>query len=125
MTYLVFAGDEDAEWHVEQGELTRALLRDWPNAEIQEPTPSDAGLDGRGLRWTCRIGDGEVEAWLNKEGTCFYIDGELRGAASVAAWFRGLMPQSVEFAMCDDSYSFHLVIEDGSSAFDIAESIPD
>ncbi|WP_329119296.1 hypothetical protein [Streptomyces sp. NBC_01465] len=125
MTCLVFADDEESEWRVEQAELSSHLLDDWPSAEIQESTPSDSGIEGRGLRWTCDIEGDEVEAWLNKAGTCLYIDGPLHGVVVLVAWFRSRMSQQVEFSMCDDSYSFQVVIEVGMSALDILESIPD
>lgn len=124
VTYLVYASEEDAEWRVDQGELAVFLRRDWPDSEVQEPTPSDLGADGRGFRWVCRLDGGETEAWLNKEGTCLSIDGDLDGVAELAAWFRGILPQEVEFALCDNSYSFHSVIAYGASAGEISGSIP-
>jgi hypothetical protein len=125
VTYLVFANEESADWHIEPDVLAEMLLHDWPDAEIQGPAPVDAEIDGRGFRWMCLIEGGEVEAWLNKEGTCLYVDGEFDEAAILVAWFRGRMPDEVEFALCDESYSFHVVIENGASAREIMESIPD
>ncbi|WP_432080718.1 hypothetical protein [Streptomyces sp. WAC 04229] len=125
MTYLVFASEEDVDWQAGQRGLAEVLLRDWPDAEIQDPTPADAEVDGRGLRWICHIGGHEIEAWLNKQGTCLYIDGEFEAAAEVASWFRGHMLREVEFSICDDVYSFQVGIEYEASAREIVESVPD
>ncbi|MFF6867128.1 hypothetical protein [Streptomyces ardesiacus] len=124
MTYLVFASEENADWQVEQRELAEVLLRGWPDAEIQEPTPADAESDGRGLRWICHIGGHEIEAWLNKQGTCLYIDGEFDAAAELASWFRECTPREVGFSMCDDVYSFQVDIEYVASASEIVDSVP-
>jgi hypothetical protein len=125
MTYLVFASEEGVEWQVDQRELAEVLLRDWPDAEIQDPTPADEDADGRGHRWVCHISGHEVEAWLNKQGTCLYMDGEFHAVAELASWFRGCMPREIEFSMCDDVYSFQVDIEYGTSAHEIVESVPD
>ncbi|MEU0649508.1 hypothetical protein [Streptomyces umbrinus] len=125
MTYLVFANEESVDWHVEAGWLSELILSDWPDAEIQEPAPVDAESDGRGFHWMCVIGGSEVEAWLDKEGECLYVDGEFDEVAILVAWFREKMSREVEFALCDDTYSFHVVIENGASPRDIIESIPD
>jgi hypothetical protein len=121
----VFASEEGVEWQVDQRELAEVLLRDWPDAEIQDPTPADEDADGRGHRWVCHISGHEVEAWLNKQGTCLYMDGEFHAVAELASWFRGCMPREIEFSMCDDVYSFQVDIEYGTSAHEIVESVPD
>ena len=124
VTYLMFASEEGADWQVEQRELADALVRGWPDAEIQEPTAADDASDGRGLRWICHIDGHEVEAWLNKQGTCLYIDGEFDAAAELASWFRVYAPREVAFSMCDDVYSFQVDIGYGDSARQIVDSVP-
>ncbi|MEU7213856.1 hypothetical protein AB0B06_36370 [Streptomyces sp. NPDC044989] len=125
MTYLLFASEEGDGWQVEQREMAELLLQDWPDAEIQDSTPADAEADGRGLRWICRISGHEIEAWLNKQGTCLYIDGEFDAVADLASWFRGRMPREVAYSMCDDVYSFHVDIAYEASARDIVDSVTD
>ncbi|MFE7278581.1 hypothetical protein [Streptomyces sp. NPDC057623] len=125
MTYLVFASREDVDWQVEQREMAEILSQEWSDAEIQDQTHADEEVEGRGFRWISHIRGHEVEAWLNKEGTCLYIDGDLDAAAELASWFRRRMPSEVEFAMCDDVYSFQVDVEYGASAREIAASIPD
>ncbi|WP_159074196.1 hypothetical protein [Streptomyces dioscori] len=125
MTYLVFANEESAGWRVEPSRLAELVLIDWPDVEIQEAAPVENESGGRGLYWTCEVEGTEVESWLDREGECLYIDGELGGVAAFAAWFRKNMPREIEFGFCDDSYSFHAVIEYGAASSDIMESIPD
>lgn len=120
MTYLTVFDGTRSDWSLPRADLVAALSRSWPDIR---PSRGPSGDEARDVVWTFGEGDSELEIYAHKSGTCLYVDGDLKGAAMFATWYRSLVPLAVEVIFCDDSYSFNTVISPGMTSDDLVEAV--
>jgi len=120
VTYLAVFDAAHAGWTLPRRELIAALSRSWPDIR---PTRGPVIDQARDVVWTFEDGDGKLEVYVNRSGTCLYIDGDLKGAMLVATWYRSLVPSAIDVVFCDDSYSFRASILPGMTSADLLEAV--
>jgi hypothetical protein len=119
MTYLAVI--QGGDWALSRESLVEALRRRWPEASVEF---GDRGPDADPVTdvvWTMGSGSALFEGSAHASGQCIYLDGENPDVASVASWYRSLIPPDEEVVFCDDTYSFDMVLEPGASAEEILE----
>lgn len=121
MTYLVVVDDAGAAG-LTFGELAAAVAQQWA---VAEPVVDLGALDrSRVLEWEARTAEGGVvEVAVNKELTCFFLDGTPEGSAEVMVWVRGLVDDAVGLTVCDDGYSFDFALDPGMSPLQVAHEL--
>ena len=93
-------------------DLITAILetQSWPDI-----SPVDGPRDDevRDLIGNFTNGANELEIYAHRGGACLYIDGDPKGAALFAIWYRSPIPSVIDMIFCDDAYSFNMVIRPG------------
>ncbi|MET8067776.1 hypothetical protein ACFYON_09710 [Micromonospora sp. NPDC005686] len=119
MTYLalVLAGD----WALSGDDLLQVLQADWPGVAI-EACQGDPTCD---VVWSHGEGAGCVEGSSHVSGQCIYLDGQGHPVAEFVAWYRRVVPAEQTVILCDDAYSFDVIVDPGSTAADIQDLLPE
>ncbi|MEV8549770.1 hypothetical protein AB0L04_08020 [Streptomyces glaucescens] len=117
MTYLaVFESDT---WRLEREVLARALVSDWPQAQVELASPGLAGSEVRDVSWSYRSASGDLEGYAHSDGRGIYLEGPIELVADFVVWYRGLVPPEEQVIFCDDSYSFDGVVPANATREDI------
>ncbi len=108
-TFMVLFDPATTDWRADRAGLTREIRRAWPDAEI----------DPSMVTWTFRDEEGPVESSLHSDGSGVHVDGQLESAVRVAAWFRRMVPPSVDLIFCDIGYNVAVSVPVGAQPSDI------
>jgi hypothetical protein len=120
VTYLAIFDGMRSGWWLPRADLIGALSQSWPDVR---PTLGPSDDEARDVVWNFGSDGRELEIYAHKSGTCLYIDGDLKGAALFAAWYRSLVPSEIDVIFCDDSYSFNIVILPGMAPAELVKDV--
>lgn len=98
-------------WSITVDAFRSALERRWPGTSIMPLSSSEV----YSIMWESQ--DPELtEGRLSKEGDCIVMEGNIEGCASVAAWFRELVPAAQAVTFFDQGYNADVNVRPGMTA---------
>ncbi|MFC9818140.1 hypothetical protein ACFVJM_39520 [Streptomyces virginiae] len=118
-TFMALFDGATTPWRADPVALTPVIRSVWTDVAVDASHRSEAC----GFRWTVETEEGPVEAYLDEDGTCLYLDTSLADAARLACLFRHFVPPDVELVLCDVGYNFHLVLRPGIDNAELIEQM--
>jgi hypothetical protein len=122
MRYLIFFETPDGGWRVPRETLMSRLASDWPGATLV-PAAEMGVTSMRDVGWTYAEGEAGIEGWSSTGGEGISLEGDDGLAARFAAWYRGLVPDSIAMTFSDEMYSFDFEVPGRASAEEVAKRL--
>lgn len=103
MSSYLISPPEPTAWKLDADAFARALAAAWPSAHVERVSDPASVFQ---LRWTIDAGSpGRVDGALAGDGQTVHLDGDVRGAAAVARWVRGVVPAEQPLIFYDEGFS--------------------
>lgn len=116
MKFLITPAAPLARPLMSAAEFGRALRERWSSVLISRSRDAD---DTHELDWTVDTTHGLLIGSFGKDGETVIVDGDVRDAASVAHWFRLLVPSAFPLVFVDEGYSECVALEVDTQEEDI------
>lgn len=91
---------DDTDWRIEADAFVAALRDRRPDAPVRwasDPGSTDA------LDFLAILGPQRVNGWLARDGQALWLEGDLPDVASVAIWFREIVPSPQPLLLYDEA----------------------
>ena len=106
----------ETKWKMDPSVFLSILLARWPEARIERLITSEHFS----FKWEVQMSVGELEGRFFADGRGVVLDAELEDCATVALWFRSLVPSEQELWFYDESYSAHIDLRPDTTAATVA-----
>jgi hypothetical protein len=120
MRYLIFFETPDGGWRVPRQTVMTRLSSDWPGATLV-PAAEMGVTRMRDVGWTYAEDGAGIEGWSAMDGSGISLEGDDELVVRFAAWYRGLVPDTITVRFSDEMYSFDFQVPAGASADELAE----
>lgn len=107
---------ERPDWHLKPAEFAAALKHSWPEARIV----SEASDQYHSIKFELPLRYSCVDGSLDSAGDTLALDADVRDVATVAVWFRSIVPEKVPLILWDAGYAKNIPVTPSTDAGTLA-----
>jgi hypothetical protein len=120
VTWLI-SPPEDTGWRLDPGVLVAHLRERWPEAAISAVTaPRRRHVSHE---FTVAMTSGRMDGGYFPGHSGLHLDGHLKDAVILAAWYRSLAPDDQVLWLYDEECTVHVQVRPGATAADLLAAV--
>lgn len=113
---------EESDWQINVNNLSKAIISKWSTAAVEKVNnPNSLYI----LTWSIKINIYRIDGTLTKSKNVVYLDGDIRGCAVFALWFRRQVGNEQKLIFYDEGYSCDILLSSETTEDDLVQPFLD